>query len=70
MWCEVVHEKNVMNDAKFLNSKMIKGQNVLKNDFAINAEVDYGPSLYLFNFLPRYIKMFARRIKEHFFNKK
>ena len=70
MWCEVVHGKNVMNDAKFLNSKMIKGQNVLKSDFAIDAEVDYGTGLYVFNFLPRYIKMFVRRIKEHFFNKK
>lgn len=70
MWCEVVHDKNVMNDAKFLNSKMIKGQNVLKSDFAIDAEVDYGTGLYVFNFLPRYIKMFVRRIKEHFFNKK
>lgn len=70
MWCEVVHDKNVMNDAKFLSSKMIKGQNVLKSDFAIDVEVDYGLGLYVFDFLPRYIKMFLRRIKEHFFNKK
>ena len=70
MWCEVVHDKNVMNDAKYLNSRMIEGQNVLKSDFAIDAEVDVGFGLYVFNFLPRYIKIFVRRIREHLFNKK
>ncbi len=63
MWCEVVHEKNVMNDAKFLNAIMVKNENVLKSDFAIDDKLKYGIGIYLRRFLPRYIKTFAWRTK-------
>lgn len=63
MWCEVVHEKNVMNDAKFLTMDMVKNGNVLKNDFAIDDKVSSGIGIYLSKFLPRYAKTFVRRLR-------
>ena len=64
MWCEVVHEKNVMNDAKFIRSKMVRDGNLLQREFAIDKIVTWGIGLYLFDFLPRYGRSFARRVKD------
>lgn len=61
MWCEVIHEKNMGNDAYFLGARMVKEWSVLINDFGIQKEVKYGVGLYLFRFLPRYFKPFIRR---------
>lgn len=63
MWCEVVHEKNVMNDAKFLTFKMVQDENVLKRDFAIDDEVRCGLGVYMRKFVSRYIKTFVWRTK-------
>lgn len=65
MWCEVVHEKNILNDANFiLHTKMICDENRLKQEFAINETLKYGLSIYLNKFLPRYSKIFIRRAKQ------
>lgn len=64
MWCEVVHEKNVLNDANFiLHTKMVVDENRLRQEFAIDETVRYGGGIYLRRFLPRYIKTFGRRAK-------
>ena len=63
MWCEVVHEKNVMNDAKFLTVYMVKDEDLLRNDFAVDDDVRYGIGIYVRRFIPRYIKTFVWRTK-------
>ena len=60
MWCEVIHERNMGNDAYFLNAKMVreaKGFGFMFKDSSIN----YGTGIYLFRYLPRYFKTFIRR---------
>ena len=64
MWCEVVHEKNILNDANFiLHTKMVRDENRLIQEFAIDESVRYGVRIYLCKFLPRYLKTFVRRVK-------
>ena len=64
MWCQVVHEKNMGNDAYFLNAKLInQNENVLVRDFGLKVKVNTGMGIYLFRFLPRYLKTFVRRVK-------
>jgi len=64
MWCEVVHEKNILNDANFiLHTKMVMDEVRLRQEFAIDETVRYGMGIYLCRFLPRYIKTFGRRVK-------
>lgn len=70
MWCEVVHGKNMINDAYFLNAKMMKNGDILKHDFGIDAVVKSGLWIYTFKFLPRYAKTFVRRAKERLFGRK
>ena len=62
MWCQVVHEKNMGNDAYFLNARMMREQDLLQKDFGLQEKVNYGVGLYLQRFLPRYAKTFARRV--------
>lgn len=66
MWCEVVHDKNVMNDAKFLNSKMVRDKDLFRRDFAIDETVKAGFGLYVFDFLPRFGRSLVKRVKSHF----
>ncbi len=61
-WCEVVHEKNMGNDAYFLLARMVKETNLIQQNFAVNEPVYAGVGLYLFKFLPRYVRTFVRRI--------
>lgn len=71
MWCEVVHKKNMINDAYFIiGTKMIKDANRLRRDFSINETVNYSMSIYAFRFLPRYFKTFVKRAKNRLFGKK
>ena len=71
MWCEMVHMKNMINDAFFLfGAKMVRDDNVLKNDFGVDEIVKYSFVIYLFKFLPRYAKTFARRAKHRVFGKR
>ena len=69
MWCEVVHEKNMDNDAYHLRARVVKSDNALKRDFAIDADVKAGAAVYLFGYLPRYVRVFFRRVKYYFFGR-
>lgn len=70
LWCEVIHEKNMGNDAYFLfGSKMISGGYQIRYSFGIDETVRSGVGLYLFGFLPRYFKTFLRRVKYFFFGR-
>ena len=63
MWCEVIHEKNMGNDAYFLlGAKMVNDTNLLKREFSVDRIVNHSFALYFFRFIPRYIKTFIRRI--------
>ena len=70
MWCEVVHGKNMINDAYFLKAKLVKDEDVLRRDFCIEEVVKSGFWVYSFKFLPRYAKTFVRRAKERFWGRK
>ena len=71
MWCEVIHEKNMINDAYFLfGTKMVKDSEKLRCEFAVNETVKYGVGIYLFCFLPQYVRTFIRRTKYYLFGKK
>ncbi len=63
MWCEVVHEKNVMNDAKFLTVRMVSDEGLLQCEFSIDDKIEYGIGVYVRRFLPKYIKTFVWRTK-------
>lgn len=70
MWCEVIHEKNMGNDAYFLRAMMEKDHALLQRDFSIDEPLQHGTLLYLFRFLPRYCKIFFRRTKHRLFGRK
>lgn len=70
MWCEVVHEKNMINDAYFLNAKMVRDSELLRRDFSIDESIQSGFRIYMFKFLPRYGNTFVRRVKHHLFGMK
>jgi len=70
MWCEVVHEKNMVNDAYFLNAKVVRDGDVLRHEFAVNEDVKCGGGMFVLKFLPRYAKTFVRRVKERLFGRK
>ena len=71
MWCEVVHEKNMINDANFLlRTGVVRDEDLLKSEFAIEEIVKCGVSIYMFKFLPRYAKTFVRRAKQKVFGRK
>lgn len=61
MWCEIIHEKNMINDAYFIGAKMVREENLLSSAFGIQEKVNYGLGLYLFRYLPRYLKTFIYR---------
>lgn len=69
LWCEVIHEKNMGNDAYFLGAKMVRDSKKLRSDFAINETAKYGMGLYSFQFLPRYGKTFIRRCRYRLFGR-
>lgn len=69
MWCEVVHEKNMENDAFFLNAKMVRDSELLRREFAIDEAVESGLGIYLLKFLPRYGRTYVRRAKRYILRK-
>lgn len=89
MWCEVIHEKNMGNDAYFLGARMVReavgfgfmvhgslftvqdsqDSQARMSDQRSSAKFKYGAGLYLFRFLPRYIKTFFRRCKYFVFGR-
>lgn len=62
MWCEVIHEKNMGNDAYFLNAKLVKADAVASGFRLQVSDFKSGVGVYLFRYLPRYFKTFVRRI--------
>lgn len=70
MWCEVIHEKNMENDAYFLKAKMVHDGDLLRREFAIDETVKSGLGIYLFKFMPRYGRTFVRRAKNYLSRKK
>lgn len=70
LWCEVIHEKNMGNDAYFLHATMEKDRALLQRDFSIGEPLGHGLHLYLFRFLPRYAKTFVRRARNRIFGRK
>ena len=69
MWCEVIHDRNMGNDAFFLRSTMVNDSAMLQRDFSINETLQSSIQLYLFRFLPRYVKTFLRRAKIRLFGR-
>lgn len=70
MWCEVIHEKNMGNDAYFLwGAKMMRDKEILHREYAINKTIESSIKLYVFRFLPRYFKIFLKRIKYFLFGR-
>ena len=69
MWCEVVHEKNMDNDAYYLTTRMVRDDAMLRRDFGLDETVKHGLVLYVFRFLPRYARMFVRRAKRFLFGR-
>lgn len=70
LWCEVIHDRNMGNDAYFLHAKMMGDPELMRRDFAVDATVKSSSGLYLFHFLPRYVKTFFRRIGYKLFGRK
>ena len=70
MWCEVIHDRNMGNDAYFLHAKMMSDPELMRRDFAVDVTVKNGAGLYMFHFLPRYVKTFFRRIGYKLFGRK
>ena len=67
LWCEVIHGKNMVNDAYFIGAKMVRDADKLRNEFAIDEDVRYDAWLYLFRYMPRYVKTFFVRVKHRLF---
>ncbi len=70
MWCEVLHETNMLNDAYFLKSaKMVHDENRLRNEFNVDETIRFGVEIYVLRFLPRYLKTLCRRTKWFLFGR-
>ncbi len=63
MWCEVVHERNMGNDAFSYKAKVVKDTELLAADYGLQEDVHYYRGQYLFRFLPRYIRSLVRICK-------
>ena len=71
MWCEVIHERNMGNDAYFLlSARMVKDREMLHREFALEETVKTGIGIYFIRFLPRYLKTFLRRTKYYLWGRK
>ena len=71
MWCEVVHEKNMINDANFLiGTRTVRNRNAMREFFAVDEDVDTGAWVYCFKFMPRYLRTFVKRAKNKLFGHK
>lgn len=71
LWCEVIHQRNMGNDAYFLlGTRMMRDEQILRRDFNIDETSRHGFALYSFRFIPRFVVVFFRRIKYFFFGRK
>lgn len=69
MWCEVIHERNMGNDALFIRSFMEKDINLLQREFSIKETLRSSALIYLFRFLLRYAKTFIRKARNRLFGR-
>ncbi len=70
-WCEVIHKRNMGNDAYFIwGTRMVQDEQTLIRDFAVDEVPHHSFALYAFKFIPRYIKVFFRRVKYYLFGRK
>ena len=49
----------------FPEGQMVRDEDLLRREFAIDETVESGLGLYVFKFLPRYGRTFVRRVKEY-----
>ena len=70
LWCEVIHDRNMGNDAYFLHAKMMSDPELMRRDFAVDVTVKSSSGLYLFHFLPRYAKTLFKRVGYKLFGRK
>ena len=71
MWCEVVHEKNMINDANFLiGTRVVRNKSAMRECFAVDEDVIVGGGVYCFKFLPRYMRTFVKRAKNKLMGRK
>lgn len=71
MWCEVVHERNELNDANFLiGIKQVRDKELMRKLFSVDVNLDtHYTKTFLVCFVPRYIKTFVRRARGKLFGK-
>lgn len=71
LWCEVVHEKNELNDANFLvGIKQVRDKELMRKLFSVDVDLDtHYTKTFVLNFVPRYIRTFMRRLKGKLFGK-
>lgn len=55
----------MINDAYFLNAKMVRDGDLLRREFAIDETIESGFGIYMFKFLPRYGRTFMSRAKKY-----
>ena len=71
LWCEVVHEKNELNDANFLiGIKQVRDKELMRKLFSVDVDLDtHYTKTFVLNFVPRYIRTFMRRLRGKLFGK-
>lgn len=70
MWCEVVHEKNMINDANFLiGTKIVRDSERLRHDFVIDEALKSDFGVYVIKFMPRYLRTFIKRVNNRIFGR-
>ncbi len=71
LWCEVIHPRNMGNDAYFLfGTRMVRDEQTLRRKFGIDETCRHGLGLYIFRFLPRFVLVFFRRVGYFFWGRK
>ena len=71
LWCEVIHERNMCNDAHFLlGIKPMRDRDTLRREFGIDEDCKFSLALLAFRFVPRYLKTFVWRAKRRLFGRK
>ena len=71
LWCEVVHERNMCNDAFYLwGIKPVRDSEAMRRDFGVDVDCKCTLPLLAFRFVPRYIKTFFWRARRKIFGQK
>ena len=71
LWCEVVHERNMCNDAFYLwGIKPVRDSEAMRREFGVDVDCKCSLPLLAFHFVPRYIKTFLWRARRKIFGQK